>query len=68
VKIMAHMKITDLVMAGHEEAKNLPPAAATLMKNLAARLDVVFVALGESLDKNSALEAENLIFRKESGQ
>lgn len=49
---MQHLKIKDLVAAGHASSASLPPAAAELMRELASRLDVTFTALKESLQKS----------------
>lgn len=54
---MAHLKVKDLVAAANAAAPDLPPAAAKLMRNIASRLDVTFVALTEAMDQNTALAA-----------
>lgn len=54
---MAHLKVKDLVAAANAAAPDLPPAAAKLMRDIASRLDVTFVALTEAMDQNTALAA-----------
>ncbi|MDG9983276.1 hypothetical protein [Klebsiella michiganensis] len=55
---MAHVKVKDLVAAAHAASHGLPPAEAKLMRDIATRLDVTYVALTESMDINTALSAE----------
>nr|WP_238774975.1 hypothetical protein [Raoultella ornithinolytica] len=55
---MSRMKVKDLVSAANTAAACLPPAEASLMRAIASRLDVTFVALTEALDQNKALKAE----------
>lgn len=52
---MQHLKIKDLVAAGHAKSVSLPPAAAELMREMATRLDVTFAALKEAIHKSEAL-------------
>ncbi|MDA5091673.1 hypothetical protein PGN04_27995 [Klebsiella quasipneumoniae subsp. quasipneumoniae] len=54
---MTHMKVKELVAAANAAAPDLPPAAAKLMRDIASRLDVTFVALTEAMDQNTALAA-----------
>ncbi|HIF5899843.1 TPA: hypothetical protein ACX3HX_002493 [Raoultella ornithinolytica] len=54
---MAHLKVKDLVAAANAAAPDLPPAEAKLMRDIASRLDVTFVALTEAMDQNTALAA-----------
>ncbi|WP_277971903.1 hypothetical protein [Pantoea agglomerans] len=54
-----HMKVKELVAAAHAAAPDLPPAAAQLMREVASRLDVTFVALSEAMVQRDALAAEN---------
>ncbi|WP_449576939.1 hypothetical protein [Lelliottia nimipressuralis] len=58
-----HMKVKELVAAAHAVATELPPASAQLMREVATRLDVTFVALSEAMDQRVALMAENEILR-----
>jgi hypothetical protein len=60
-----HMKVNELVAAARAAAPELPPAAAQLMREVATRLDVTFVALSEALDQRVTLMAENQILRGE---
>lgn len=60
-----HMKVKDLVAAAHAVAPELPPAAAKLMREVATRLDVTFIALSEVMDQRVALMAENEVIRNE---
>lgn len=60
-----HMKVKDLVNAAHTAAPELPPAAAKLMREVATRLDVTFIALSEAMDQRVALMAENEVIRNE---
>ncbi|NEG58224.1 hypothetical protein [Pantoea agglomerans] len=53
-----HMKVKELVAAAHAAAPELPPAAAQLMREVATRLDVTFVALSEAMGQRDALAAE----------
>ena len=55
---MAHMKVKELVSAAYAAAADRPPAEAILLRALAARLDVTFVALTESIDRQMTLTAE----------
>jgi hypothetical protein len=61
------MKIKELVAAAHAAAK-LPPAEASLMREVATRLDVTFAALTESMDQRMSLDAEINHLRQESVQ
>ncbi|WNS38286.1 hypothetical protein MX657_01590 [Enterobacter chuandaensis] len=63
-----HMKVKELVTAAHIAASDLPPAEAQLMREVATRLDVTFVALSEALDQRVTLMAENEILRGEKSQ
>ncbi|SQA60892.1 Uncharacterised protein [Raoultella planticola] len=54
---MSRMKVKDLVSAANTAAAGLPPAEASLMRAIASRLDVTFVALTEALDQNKALKS-----------
>lgn len=47
---MAHMKVKELVAAAYAAAPDLPPEKAELMRNIASRLDVTFIALTEAMD------------------
>ena len=62
---MAHVKVKDLVAAAHAASRGLPPAEAKLMRDVATRLDVTYVALTESMDINTAQCAEIAKLRKE---
>ncbi|MCQ0567150.1 hypothetical protein L1C42_27520 [Klebsiella pneumoniae] len=53
---MTHMKVKELVAAANAAAPDLPPAAQ-LMRDIASRLDVTFVALTEAMDQNTAMAA-----------
>ena len=55
---MAHMKVKELVSAAYAAAVDQPPAEANLLRALAARLDVTFIALTESIDRQMTLTAE----------
>ncbi|EPL2656587.1 TPA: hypothetical protein ACT92H_002302 [Klebsiella aerogenes] len=55
---MAHVKVKDLVAAAYAASQGLPPAEAKLMRDIATRLDVTYVALTESMDINTALSAD----------
>lgn len=55
---MAHVKVKDLVAAAYAASRGLPPAEAKLMRDVATRLDVTYVALTESMDINTALSAD----------
>lgn len=55
---MAHVKVKDLVAAAYAASQSLPPAEAKLMRDVATRLDVTYVALTESMDINTALSAD----------
>lgn len=55
---MAHVKVKDLVAAAYAASQGLPPAVAKLMRDIATRLDVTYVALTESMDINTALSAD----------
>lgn len=63
-----HMKVKELVAAARVAASDLPPAAAQLMREVATRLDVTFIALSEALDQRVTLMAENEILRGEKSQ
>ncbi|EJR0221179.1 hypothetical protein [Raoultella planticola] len=54
---MTHMKVKELVAAANAAATDLPPAAAQLMRDIASRLDLTFVALTEAMDQNTAMAA-----------
>lgn len=58
-----HLKVKDLVAAAYAAVPTLPPAEAKLMREVATRLDVTFIALSESLDQRVTLMAENEILR-----
>lgn len=53
-----HMKIKELVAAARTAAPELPPAHGQLMREIATRLDVTFVALTEALDQLVTARAE----------
>ncbi|HID5455649.1 TPA: hypothetical protein ACXEQK_004874 [Klebsiella pneumoniae] len=55
---MAHVKVKDLVAAAHAASQGLPPTEAKLMRDIATRLDVTYVALTESMDINTALSTD----------
>lgn len=61
-----HMKVKELVAAARAAATDLPPPAAKLMREVAARLDVTFTALSESLEQRVTLMAESEL-RKGAG-
>lgn len=63
-----HMKVKELVAAARIAASDLPPAAAQLMREVATRLDVTFIALSEALDQRVPLMAENEILRGDNSQ
>lgn len=63
-----HMKVKELVAAAHAAAPELPPVAAQLMREVAIRLDVTFVALSEAMDQRVTLMAENEILRGDKSQ
>ena len=63
---MAHVKVKDLVAAAHSASQGLPPAEAKLMRDIATRLDVTYVALTESMDINTAMSAEIVRLREEN--
>ncbi len=63
-----HMKVKELVAAARVAASDLPPAAAQLMREVATRLDVTFIALSEALDQRVTLMAENEILRGDNSQ
>lgn len=63
---MPRMKIKELVAAAHAAAGKLPPAEASLMREVATRLDVTFAALTESMDQRMSLDAEINHLRQES--
>lgn len=63
---MAHVKVKDLVAAAHSASHGLPPAEAKLMRDIATRLDVTYVALTESMDINTALSAEIAKIREDN--
>ena len=46
----------------------MPPAEASLMREVATRLDVTFAALTESMDQRMSLDAEINHLRQESVQ
>lgn len=52
------LTIKQLVHAAHHAARYLPKASAQLMRDLATRLDVLHVALSESLEQQKFLLAE----------
>ncbi|HHL1660062.1 TPA: hypothetical protein ACQ298_000439 [Klebsiella pneumoniae] len=54
---MAHMKVKELVAAAYAAVPDLPPEKAELMRNIASRLDVTFIALTEAMDQNTAQAA-----------
>lgn len=62
-----HMKVKDLVAATYEAAKapELPPATALLMREVATRLDVTFIALSEAMEQRVALMALNQQLHKD---
>lgn len=60
---MMHMKVKDLVAAAYAAAPGLPPAEAKLMRDVASRLDVTFVALTEAIDRHTAVKAEYEILK-----
>lgn len=49
---MQHLKIKELVAAGHAKSPSLPPAVAELMRELATRLDITFAALKVATKKD----------------
>lgn len=53
-----HLKVKDLVAAAYVAVPTLPPAEAKLMREVATRLSVTFVALIESLELLKALTKE----------
>ncbi|UNK59744.1 hypothetical protein [Buttiauxella ferragutiae] len=59
-----YLKVKDLVAAAYAAVPTLPPAEAKLMREVATRLDVTFIALSESLDQRVTLMAENAILRE----
>lgn len=66
---MVHVKVKELVGAAYAAAPELPPAAAKLMRDIASRLDVTFVALTEAMDQNTAMASmvANLSEEHENG-
>lgn len=62
---MPRMKVKELVAAAHATAGKLPPAEASLMREVASRLDVTFAALTESMDLRMSLDAEINRLRQE---
>ncbi|CAM8573610.1 Prophage protein [Klebsiella pneumoniae] len=56
---MAHMKVKELVAAAYAAAPDLPPEKAELMRNIASRLDVTFIALTEAMDQAAVLAGLN---------
>lgn len=60
-----HLKVKELVSVAHAAAAELPPEAALLMKEVAKRLDVTFVALSEAMDHRISLMAENEALRQQ---
>jgi len=60
-----HMKVKDLVAAAHAAAPELPPAAAQLMREVATRLDVTFIALSEAMEQRVALMSLNQQLHKD---
>ncbi|QKX44276.1 hypothetical protein HPE42_20945 [Escherichia coli] len=58
----------ELVAAAHAAAVKLPPAEASLMREVATRPDVTFAALTESMDQRMSLDAEINHLRQESVQ
>lgn len=65
---MAHVKVKDLVAAAYAASQGLPPAEAKLMRDIATRLDVTYVALTESMDINTALSADIAKLRDGAGK
>lgn len=63
-----HMKVKELVAAARAIAPELPPTSAQLMREVATRLDVTFVALSEAMDQRVALMAEIEILRGDKSQ
>ena len=61
---MPRMKIKELVAAAHAAAGE----EASLMREVATRLDVTFAALTESMDQRMSLDAEINHLRQESVQ
>ncbi|WP_312946210.1 hypothetical protein [Superficieibacter sp.] len=53
------LKVKELIARAYEAAPRLRDADAALMKELAARLDVTYVALSEALERSHQLEHEN---------
>lgn len=53
-----HLKVNELVAAAYAAVPTLPPAKAKLMREVATRLSVTFVALTESLELRKALTKE----------
>lgn len=63
---MRRLKVKELVTAAHDAAPGLPPATASLMREMATRLDVTFTALTELMDQRVALMAEIECLRGDS--
>lgn len=55
---MRRMKVKELVAEAHATVTELPTAQGQLMRELASRLDVTFVALTEALDQLVSARAE----------
>ncbi|NUH52665.1 hypothetical protein HUK76_02925 [Citrobacter portucalensis] len=55
---MRRMKVKELVAEAHATVAELPPAQGQLMREIASRLDVTFVALTEALDQLVTARAE----------
>lgn len=53
-----HVKVEELVTSAYAAASSLPPAEARLMRDVATRLSVTFVALTESMEQRKAIKAE----------
>lgn len=64
---MVHVKVKELVGAAYAAAPELPPAAAKLMRDIASRLDVTFVALTEAMDQNTAMASMVANLNEEHG-
>jgi hypothetical protein len=72
------MSLRNHAHASHEDKRTgsrspccggkLPPAEASLMREVATRLDVTFAALTESMDQRMSLDAEINHLRQESVQ
>ena len=53
------LTVKELIARAYEVARVLKDADATLLREVATRLDVMYIALSEAMERSRELESEN---------